>query len=45
MPWTRQQVKFLLSSGSTLSSKQKDKMKAELHKNPALGRKKKGYKK
>lgn len=42
MPWTRQQVKYLLSSGSPLSKEKKEKMKAELHKNPKLGRAKKG---
>jgi len=44
MPWTRQQVKYLLSSGSPLSAAKKEKMKNELHKNPKLGRKKKGSK-
>ena len=44
MPWTRQQTKYLLSSGSPLSAKQKDKMKSELHKNPKMGRVKKGHK-
>lgn len=42
MPWTRQQVKYLLSSGSPLSSQQQTKMKGELHANPAMGHKKKG---
>lgn len=42
MPWTRQQVKYLLSSGSPLSSQQQAKMKGELHANPAMGHKKKG---
>ncbi len=42
MPWTRQQVKYLLSNGSPLSSKQKTKMKGELHSNPAAGHMKKG---
>ena len=41
MPWTRQQVKYLLSKGSPLSSGQKKKMKGELHRNPSMGRKKK----
>jgi hypothetical protein len=41
MPWTRQQVKYLLSSGSPLSSAKKEKMKSELHKNPKMGRIKK----
>lgn len=44
MPWTRKQVKKLLSKGSPLSPEQKDKMKRELHKNPAMGHKKKGSK-
>jgi hypothetical protein len=41
MPWTRKQVKYLLSNGSPLSSSQKEKMEAELHANPAMGHKKK----
>lgn len=41
MPWTRQQVKYLLSNGSPLSGKQKTKMKGELHSNPSLGHMKK----
>jgi len=42
MPWTRQQVKYLLSNGSPLSGEQKTKMKGELHANPSMGHKKKG---
>ena len=42
MPWTRQQVKYLLSSGSPLTSGQQTKMKGELHADPAMGHKKKG---
>jgi hypothetical protein len=42
MPWTRRQVKYLLSSGSPLSGAQKEKMKGELHQNPAIGHEKKG---
>jgi len=42
MPYTRQQVKFLFSSGSPLSPEQKEKMHSELHANPALGHMKKG---
>jgi len=42
MPWTRRQVKKLLSKGSPLTAEQKDKMKAELHDNPSLGHKRKG---
>jgi hypothetical protein len=41
MPWTPRQVRFLLSSGSPLSEEQKEKDKAELHANPALGHKRK----
>lgn len=41
MPWTRKQVKYLLSSGSPLSESQKTKMKKELHANPQIGHKKK----
>jgi hypothetical protein len=42
MPWTRKQVKKLLSSGSPLSDEQKSKMRAELHGNPKLGHARKG---
>jgi len=42
MPWTRQQVKYLLSKVSPLSGKQQTKMKGELHSDPAMGHKKKG---
>lgn len=42
MPWTRRQVKYLLSTGSPLSGQQKTKMKGELHSDPAMGHKKKG---
>lgn len=45
MPWTPKQKRYLLSSGSPLTSKQKAKMKAELHANPELGHRRKGYKK
>jgi len=44
MPWTRQQVKYLLSSGSPLSGLQQSKMKRELHASPSMGHKKKGSK-
>lgn len=37
MPWTRKQVRYLLSGGSPLTGKQKAKMKDELHANPAMG--------
>lgn len=42
MPWTRKQVKLLLSKGSPLSGAQQDKMKGELHANPAMGHARKG---
>ena len=42
MPWTRRQVKYLLSSVSPLSGEQKGKMKSELHQNPSMGHEKKG---
>lgn len=43
MPWTRRQVKYLLSDKvSPLSAKQKQKMKRELHADPSMGHKKKG---
>lgn len=41
MPWTRQQVKYLLSKGSPLTPQEKEKMKGELHANPSLGHAKK----
>jgi hypothetical protein len=44
MPWTRQQVKFLLSKGSPLSPEQEAKMKSELHADPAMGHARKGSK-
>lgn len=42
MPWTRKQVKLLLSKYSPLEPEQKTKMVAELHANPAIGHAKKG---
>lgn len=42
MPWTRKQVKRLLSNGSPLSGDQKEKMKGELHADPQMGHAKKG---
>ncbi len=42
MPWTRRQVKYLLSKVSPLSGEQRDKMKSELHANPKMGHAKKG---
>ena len=44
MPWTRKQVKLLLSKYSPLNPEQKDEMHAELHQNPAMGHAKKGSK-
>jgi len=44
MPWTRKQVKYLLSSVSPLSGQQKTKMVGELHADPAMGHAKKGSK-
>jgi hypothetical protein len=43
-PWTRKQVKKLLSSGSPLTSEQQERMKSELHDNPKLGHARKGSK-
>jgi len=37
MPWTRKQVKFLLSKGTPLTGTQRDKMLNELHSDPSLG--------
>lgn len=42
MPWTRSQVRLLLSKYSPLSSAQQDKMKSELHANPSMGHARKG---
>lgn len=45
MPWTRKQVRYLLSDKvSPLSGAEKAKMKSELHANPSIGHKKKGSK-
>jgi hypothetical protein len=44
MPWTRKQVKKLLSKGSPLTKGQQNKMKQELHEDPSLGHAKKGSK-
>ncbi len=41
MPWTRKQVKLMLSDASPLSGAQQDKMKAELHADPSMGHAKK----
>jgi hypothetical protein len=37
MPYTRKQVKYLLSNGSPLTADQKTKMLGELHADPSLG--------
>jgi hypothetical protein len=42
MPWTPRQTRYLLSSGSPLSTVQKAKMKSELHSNPSLAHARKG---
>lgn len=42
MPWTRKQVRLLLSKYSPLSSAQQTKMKGELHADPQMGHAKKG---
>ena len=42
MPWTRRQVKLLLSKGSPLSPDEQRKMKEELHRDPSLGHARKG---
>jgi hypothetical protein len=34
MPWTEQQIRYLLSSASPLSEAQKERMKRELHNHP-----------
>lgn len=44
MPWTRKEVKFLLSKGSPLTKGQKSNMVGELHHNPSMGHAKKGSK-
>jgi hypothetical protein len=42
MPYTRKQVKYLLSKVSPLSGDQKTKIVGELHADPAIGHEKKG---
>lgn len=42
MPWTRRQVRLLLSKVSPLNPEQKAKMHRELHANPQLGHARKG---
>jgi hypothetical protein len=45
MPWTRQQVKFLLDKKvSPLTSTQRSKMVGELHADPKMGHVRKGSK-
>jgi hypothetical protein len=44
MPWTRRQVRYLLSKGTPLTSAQKQKMLGELHDNPSMGHARKGSK-
>jgi hypothetical protein len=44
MPWTRKQVKKILSSGSPLNEEQQENMKHELHENPKMGHARKGSK-
>lgn len=36
MPWTNRQFRYLMSSGSPLTSAQKEKDKAEAHADPSL---------
>jgi hypothetical protein len=43
MPWTPKQVRYLLSNGSPLSAEKKQKMKGELHADPAMGHMHKGF--
>ena len=43
MPWTRKEVKLLLSKASPLTGEQQENMKAELHADPAMGHAKKGH--
>jgi hypothetical protein len=42
VPYTRSQVRLLLSKASPLTSAQQAKMKAELHSDPKLGHARKG---
>jgi hypothetical protein len=42
MPYTRKQVRYLLSSGSPLKPEQRTKMLGELHADPSMGHAKKG---
>lgn len=43
-PWTRRQVKYLLSKVSPLKPEQKANMVGELHADPKMGHAKKGSK-
>jgi len=45
MPWTKSQVRYLLSKSSPLSDSEKTNMKHELHENPEMGHKPKGSRK
>ncbi len=42
MPWTPKQTRYLLSSVSPLTAKQKGKMKSELHTDPSMAHAQKG---
>lgn len=42
MPYTRRQVKFLLSKGSPFSDERKAKLERELHRDPSIGHARKG---
>lgn len=42
MPWTRRQVRYLLSKVSPLKPTQKTKMISELHQDPPMGHARKG---
>jgi len=44
MPYTRRQVRLLLSKASPLTPKQQAKVKRELHRDASLGHKRKGSK-
>ena len=45
MPWTKKQVRYLLSKSSPLTDSEKANMKQELHENPEMGHKPKGSRK
>ena len=44
MPYSPKEVRYLLSKASPLTPAQRQKMLAELHANPSLGKQKKGSK-